>query len=967
MNIRNRGIAGRRAIGPLLAAGLLITAGAARAALLVDEKPSTVGSTTESNGLQKDGRFVVRTPSILRVGELQKVPPNPGAAIAQYDRILALPAEPAIRADALRRAADLRVQLAEADGRINAPVLNQAIVLYQTLLAEQPDHPANDRVLYQLARAQQAVGKVDLAIASLLQLGSRYPQSIRTADGLFRAAELLYQRQRYAEAEPAYRQVLAAGPSGAYYEPAQFKLGWALVRLGRHEPALEQFYAILERELPPGQLADPEAALAAVKPGRRDIASDVLHVTGLALAALGGGRGLNDSLARSGREPRFATLLYASLAGQLLGQRRYAEAAEASLAFVERHPGDPLAPAFEQRALAAWEQGGDHERLMTGKARYVEHYAPGASYWKGAAPTPVVLVAIKDHLAALGRYHHARAQARGATEGAARDADFVAAADWYGRSLQLFPKDSGAAELALLQADALYDGGRYEAAARQYERAAYDYRIDGKAPAAAPTTAYAAVQAWQKLAASGPADARPAALRESVRASLKLADSFPAHPQWALSLTRAAGDLLALDDAPAALTVATRVLSATPPAAPELRSAMLGVVADARYSQRDFAAAEAAYGELLKLLPAADPQRVPAGERLAGSIYEQAVVARSAGDLKSAARAFQRVGSVVPEATIRPAADFDAASAYYELRDWAQAAMALEAFRGRHPDHALAVDADKKLASVYEHDGKPALAAGVYARLAERGSLPAETRRDSLWLAAEGYRRAGDGAAAAQAYDRYVGRWPQPLEQAQEARHQLAELARSYSRDSARYLYWQQEIASADAAMPTRETASPARLLAARAHLALGEAAAANARQLRLSLPLEASLARRRAAIETAVQSLDRAAAYAYDEVTTAATHQLATVYREFGKAIVDSDRPAGLAGDALDQYALLLEEQANDFDEKAMKAYESNLGHLRQGVWNDWVRRSSLALSELAPARYGKNVRLEDRYESMH
>ena len=43
---------------------------------------------------------------------------------------------------------------------------------------------------------------------------------------------------------------------------------------------------------------------------------------------------------------------------------------------------------------------------------------------------------------------------------------------------------------------------------------------------------------------------------------------------------------------------------------------MLGVVADARYSQQQFAAAEAAYGELLKLLPAGDAQQPAVAERL---------------------------------------------------------------------------------------------------------------------------------------------------------------------------------------------------------------------------------------------------------------------------------------------------------------------------------------------------------------
>ena len=82
----------------LLSAALLMLASRAAAAVLVDDQPSTVGSTTESNGLQRNGRFVVRTPSILRVDGERQVPPNLGAAIAQYDRILALPAEAAIRA-----------------------------------------------------------------------------------------------------------------------------------------------------------------------------------------------------------------------------------------------------------------------------------------------------------------------------------------------------------------------------------------------------------------------------------------------------------------------------------------------------------------------------------------------------------------------------------------------------------------------------------------------------------------------------------------------------------------------------------------------------------------------------------------------------------------------------------------------------------------------------------------------------
>lgn len=942
------------------------TLAACSAAAMAADPVPTVGSTTETNGLQRNGRFVVRTPSILRPGMQQQVPPNPLAAIAQYDHILEIPTSAANRAEALRRGADLRVQLADVDGEPNLPVLRKAIAMYQALLREAPDYPLNDRALYQLARAQQAVGEVDAAIASLQQLGAGYPYSFRAPDGLFRAGELLFQRNRFAEAEAAYRQVLAQGPSTPYFEPVQYKFGWALVRQGKYAEALTPFFAILDRELPPGTLDDPAPALAALKPAQAEVVRDVLKVTGRSLAALGGGSSLNSRFQQAGGEPRYATLLYSALAGQLLDQQRYTEAADACLAFVARHPQHPLAPAFETRAMAAYQQGGFTDLLVAAKAGYVARYAPGSGYWGTTTPSAEVLAALKGNLGDLARHHHARAQARPAAETDARNADFAAAAGWYGRRLSLFPDDPDAAQVALLQADALFDGGQVEAAARQYERAAYELP-GSQGSAQSPATALAAVQAWQRLAGDSRDAARSAALRESVRASLRLADQFPAHPQWATSLTRAAGDLLSLGDTEAAFTVASRVLAARPPAAPELRREMLGVVADARYRQQQYAAAESAYGDLLKLLPAQDPQRRPVADRLARSIYEQAVVAREGGDLKAAALAFQRVATVVPDAEIRAAADYDAASAWVELKDWRSAARSLEAFRSQHPAHPLALDAEKKLAVVYGHDQQPARAAAVYAQLAEREPLAADLRREALWLAAQDYQKAGDSRSAAAQFERYAERYPQPLDRAQEARRSLAEIARQQLRDPARQQFWLQAIVDADGPDSAGAADTPARRIAAQAHLELGQAGAARAARLRLGLPLEASLAMRRKAIEAAVQLLDRAATYGYADVTTAATHELATVWRDFGRAILQSDRPGGLSSDALEQYQLLLEEQANTFDEKAMKAYEANLAYLRQGVWNDWVRKSSLALSEIAPARYGKNVRLEDRYDAIH
>ena len=70
----------------------------------------------------------------------------------------------------------------------------------------------------------------------------------------------------------------------------------------------------------------------------------------------------------------------------------------------------------------------------------------------------------------------------------------------------------------------------------------------------------------------------------------------------------------------------------------------------------------------------------------------------------------------------------------------------------------------------------------------------------------------------------------------------------------------------------------------------------------------------------------------------------------------MDSQRPKNLKADELEQYNVMLEEQAYPFEEKAMELHEINVRRARQGVYDDWVRKSYGALSKLRPVRYAKS-----------
>lgn len=927
-------------------------------ALAADNKPSTVGSITHNNGLVNNRIIQVVTPTILRVTTSKQLPPNIREAIAQYDQLVELHPDPMILAESLRRGADLRVQMIDVSGQDNDAELARAISYYQRLLKEIPEYPRTDRVLYQLARAYQLKGDDDNAISSLTQLATRYPDSPRAGDAALRSAEWLYAKGRYDEAEPMYQLVTKLGKDNPLYASGEYKYGWSLYKQGKYEQALAIFLPILDRDLPPGELTDPAAVVSPGLSRSAPYVAETLRVTSLSFAAMGGGKAMNDYFASSGHDPRYYALLYSALGVALMDRQRYTDAAQTYSSFITRYPKHVLAPDFQTRVIAAYEKGGFNELTIRAKETFVNLYAPGSAYWDNRSPPSRIIAETQQDLNDLGAYYHARAQQIAVTDAAARRADFIKAASWYRKTIEIFPGTPQAATTSLLCADALLDGGQTEAAAQQYMQTAYGY---ARTPRSAEA-AYAAVQAWQKLSREVPATAQTDVLRQSIAASLKLADTFSEHPQLPAVLTRAAGDLYAVKDYPQAAAVAQRALTA--PMTSDLRQDAQTVLADSLFAQQQYPQAEVAYTALLPMLHGNDGKHQAASEQLAASIYKQGEAAREAGDLRAAANNFQRIGRSAPGTSIQANADYDAAAAFINLKDWKNAEITLETFLSRYPKNALVADADKKLAYAYQTDNRPLQASEVYSRIAARATESPDTRKDAAWLAAQQGDKANATASSIRAYEYYVGNFPQPMDRAMAARRRLADIAHNSSHDDVRYQYWLHALIDADGSAAVRTDSS--KMMAAQANLELGQLAAAQARALTLSMPVNKSLPKRKNATEVAIASFDRAASYGFATITTAATYETGMVYRDFGKAVLDSQRPSNLKGDALEQYNIMLEEQANPFEEKAITIHEANLQRLKQGLWNDSIKRSVAALAELAPAKYGKREQREMSYDAL-
>ena len=112
--------------------------------------------------------------------------------------------------------------------------------------------------------------------------------------------------------------------------------------------------------------------------------------------------------------------------------------------------------------------------------------------------------------------------------------------------------------------------------------------------------------------------------------------------------------------------------------------------------------------------------------------------------------------------------------------------------------------------------------------------------------------------------------------------------------------------------------------------------------------------------MEEAVNAYTEAANYGVEEVTTASVYWLAEIYSKFGNELLNSERPEGLSASELEQYDILLEEQAYPFEEKSINIHESNADRIKSGTYDEWVRKSLAALSVLRPVRYAKSERSE-------
>jgi TolA-binding protein len=865
--------------------------------------------------------------------------------------------DPELRAEAMRRLGDLELEATEAEQLVrNIDSLdhggyNNAVGLYQQLLAAYPAYRRNDTVLYQLARAYEIGGRTDEALEVLDELVDKYPGTLLIDEVQFRRGEMLFLRKRYNESEEAYQVVVAYGDGSRFYEQSLYKLGWSQFKLGWHEDSLTSFFDLLERKLGDIEIKDGEQRLQGLSRAERELVEDTFRVLSISFSYMDGAESIDLFLAGHG-DPHYSFVIYRNLGDLYLEKERYQDAALTYESFVKHDPHHAKAPLLQVEVIEAYKQGGFPSLVLDGKKDFVERYAIDGEFWvrNPRESNTEVAAHLKANLTDLAQYYHAEAQENG------QKTDYQEAANWYRKYLAYFPGEADSANTNFLLAEILFESDDFESATREYERTSYEYAVHDNS-AEAGFAAILAYREHEKMLSDSAKDEWHAKYLDS---GLKFADSYPDHPESGAVLTTVAEDLFRQNQFDLAIAVGEAVVAKQPAVDNALLRTAWTVIAHSQFDLQNFAAAETAYYSLRNFTPADDSEAgQEINDRIASSIYKQGEQARDGGDLEMAVTHFSRLGQAVPNSKIRATAEYDAAAALINLQAWGRASGVLEQFRSDYPDSEFADDISQKLAVTYLSAGKLGQAAAEFERIAEADASDDDVRREALWKASELYKETGVLSGEKRVLNNILIFYPNPLSESIEARFRLLEIARQTG-DNKEVTVRLQEFVRVDATAGGQRS-DRSRFLAAKASLELADPVRRRFEVVKLTQPLATSLKLKKGLMEDVISAYTDAADYGVAEVTTAATFRLGEVYEKFSADLLNSDRPRDLAADALEQYEILLEEQAFPFEEKAIDLYTANTNRAPDGVYDEWVRKSFERLARLMPGRFAKEERSED------
>lgn len=864
------------------------------------------------------------------------------------------------RVDALQRLAQLEFEVSEAhnkqandaaigngNDKIYNDSLDRSIELLQTLIHDHPDAVNNDNALYQLARAYDERGLNEKSLEALSRLVRQYPKSSHYAESQFRLAEHAFIGNEYGRAEDLYTEVLVSRNNGLLREKSRYKRGWARFKQNYYREAIDDFVEVIN-------LNDFDN-LDKLSDADKNSYDEYFRALGLSFIYMGGSEALNEYFKE---HPKFKYIYqaYFRVSDLYLTQERYSDAVSTLDNFNKTYPQSTHLPESALKIVGIWSVSGFTGNFIHSLDDFYTMYQPQSNYWSThkivQGKRTNIIISLKDYIVLVSSQFHKEYLA------SKNEAAFSKAKLWYERYLKDYQSYSRKDNIHFLYAELLSRHKDYAEALTHYEYAAYDGNIIVNKDAA-----YATILMATKLH-QDPAENKlqKKYLTKLVNYSHLYVQLYPGDTRSIAVMTRAAEEAYREGMFQQAIDLAE--LFADIPYTDETYN-IHTIKAHSYFKLERYQAAETAYQAILQHYKPDKKTSQQIYDNLAISIYNQATVAKAKNDTAEALRQYARISDIAPTSDIAATGLYDAIALAFDNKLWTETVKYTEKFQQLYPSHKLNNDVSKKLSIAYLNTNQDAAAASELIKISHADEN-IDYKIAALWKAAGLYESRKDYPAAIKAYEEYAATYQRPYPQYMESMQKLTELY-AFSQNEQRIEQWRNRILDADKSAPSSLKTDRTNYISSMAALQLARQANKQYSSIRLVLPLNRSLIRKKEALQQALNLYGRAASYGLPETTTEATYAIGDIYQSFSKSLLDSERPVNLSSAELEQYKTLLEDQAFPFEDNAIKFYETNLSHFKQGISDDWVRKSFAQLKLLFPARYNREVMLEPYINVLH
>lgn len=867
------------------------------------------------------------------------------------------------RLDAINRLAELEFELSnklqqengnlkienneELDDTLYNERLEKTIELLSTSLKDYPKAKGNDKILYQLAKAYDHKGDNKNSEKTLLILVKKHPKSKYYIESQFRLAEISFSKRNFVKAEDTYTDIIGSRKNNVFYEKALFKRGWARFKQEYYLEAVDDYLEAVNYH----NFDDYNE----LNQSQQNQFNEYFRAVGLSFSYLGGAEPLNEYF-KNNPSFRYIYYSYSHVSDIYLKQQRYSDAVETHKYFIKNNRNSKNIPLSYLQIVNIWKKSGFAKKASEEIDVLYKNYHPNSKYWlskKSNSKTyKLVSEGLKEDILLAASYFHKLYQEKHNSD------DFKKADVWYKRYLKHFKSYARKDNIYYQYASLLSANKQYTNAVKYFELAAYDGDIilDKKA-------AYATIILSNKIyKKSKENSARKKILNKHIRYATLYTQLYSKENKSLDIILHAAEMAFQSRQFKKAIELAESL----PNNIRTANSTKANIIkAHSYFNALEYANAEAAYFSALNGGHISENTKKKLSDKLALAIYKQAELSNKNGKIKDAIEHYVRISSIVPSSSISSAGFYDAIALSMQHKLWDTSIYNIKKFQKLYPKNKYSRDVTKKLSLAYLNSNQGIKAAQEFEKISGFENNK-DVKIAALWQAAELYEEKNDINSAIRSYKKYTSKYKKPFPQYMESMNKLTELYGKMNNQK-KISKWQRTIIKEDKKTISKYKTDRTRFITSSASLNLAKFEHTAFTKQQLILPLKISLRKKKHVMQKAVKYYGQASKYGIAETATESTHAIANIYKSFSKDLLTSQRPKNLSGDELEQYVILLEDKAFPFEDKAIEFYEANMSHIKDGVYNKWVKQSHNQLKVLFPARYKRTAKLDGYINELH